>query len=306
MPRVSTRGPLLNSRGTEVSLRHYGGLFFLFFLAILSGCDQAEPLPADNHGALQAGWNLISLDEFDRAESVFQALAARCQPGTRDFYMARYGLGNAYQHRKPGAKLDEAKAVYAEVAAQDKGGEMGGWSALAFARIDHLRLFEVGKPIPDDAALTAVQQEYRRVTSDFSTTMAAEEAALYDYSVDIEKLNEASLHTAVTRINAWIAAHPKSLYSSDAYGRLASAYEMLKESRGRMDALIKCCETALEPAADAMVYYEIAAIADLQLGDVQTARTYYRRVLIEYPYDKRAFWCTRALQRLEAGGEALR
>ena len=109
----------------------------------MPGCVEEEAIPRETRAAINAGWTFFAVSEFDRAEAAFNQAAASAAPGSREHVQARFGLANAYQHRKPTAKTAEAKAVYEELAGQDKGGEMGGWSALALARIDHLKLYDV-------------------------------------------------------------------------------------------------------------------------------------------------------------------
>jgi len=110
------------------------------------GCVVEEEIPHETKAAIDAGWTFFAVSEFDRAEAAFNQAAATAASGSRDYLLARFGLANAYQHRRPAAKTEQAKAVHGELAKLDKGGEIGGWSALALARIDHLNLYDVERP----------------------------------------------------------------------------------------------------------------------------------------------------------------
>lgn len=113
---------------------------------LLPGCGEVAEFPRETKAAIEAGWTFCAVSEFDRSEAAFAHAASSAAPNSHDYYMAKFGLANAYQHRKPAAKTAEAKAAYEELAKQDKGGEIGGWSALALARIDHLKLYDVDRP----------------------------------------------------------------------------------------------------------------------------------------------------------------
>ncbi len=51
-------------------------------------------------------------------------------------------------------------------------------------------------------------------------------------------------------------------------------------------------------------YWSIATIAEFEVGDFETAREFYRRLMDEYPRDPRRFGAEQALERMaqqEAG-----
>jgi len=110
------------------------------------GCGENADIPRGVKPAIEAGWTFFAVAEFERSEAAFNYAASAAAPGSPEYLMAKFGLANAYQHRKPTAKLTEAKAVYGKLATEDKGGEIGGWSALALARIDHMKLYDVDRP----------------------------------------------------------------------------------------------------------------------------------------------------------------
>ncbi|HEY3319724.1 MAG TPA: tetratricopeptide repeat protein [Planctomycetota bacterium] len=112
-------------------------------LLSLSGCRKEVGVAEDPKKSIEAGWTFFAVSEFDRAEAAFNKAVAAAPAGSQDNLFARFGLANAYQHRTPTAKLEEAKKAYAELVEADKAGEIGGWSCLALARIEHLKLYDV-------------------------------------------------------------------------------------------------------------------------------------------------------------------
>ncbi len=116
-------------------------LLLCTLLVLLAGCSEEYSGPKEPHAAIEQGWVLIGVAEWDRAEAMFQYAADHAKAGSQDYLHAQFGLGNAYQHRKPQAKPAEALDVYTKLAAEDKGGEIGGFAALSVARIHHLKLY---------------------------------------------------------------------------------------------------------------------------------------------------------------------
>jgi hypothetical protein len=114
-------------------------------LLALWGCEKKDPIPVDAHAALKFGWTQLSSADYEIAQEAFQRAADKSTPGSRDALMAKFGVANTYQNRKPTPSYDDATRIYQELATADKGGEIGAWSALAIVRMQHLKLYEVGR-----------------------------------------------------------------------------------------------------------------------------------------------------------------
>jgi tetratricopeptide (TPR) repeat protein len=141
--------PILSLRNHKESIRAQWLCAITLLIAvsaILPGCGEVTEFPKESKAAIEAGWTFYAVSEFDRSEAAFTHAAANATPGSHDYFMAKFGLANAYQHRKPTPKTAEAKVAFEEIANEDKGGEIGGWSALALARIDHMKLYDVDRP----------------------------------------------------------------------------------------------------------------------------------------------------------------
>jgi hypothetical protein len=46
-------------------------------------------------------------------------------------------------------------------------------------------------------------------------------------------------------------------------------------------------------------YWTVATIAEFEVGDFDTARKYYRKLLAEYPHDQMVFGAKQALKRMD-------
>lgn len=356
----------------------YASALLVALSVLLPGCGEVTEFPKETKAAIEAGWTFYAVSEFDRSEAAFTHAASSAAPNSHDYFMARFGLANAYQHRKPTPKTPEAKATFEEIASQDKGGEIGGWSALALARIDHMKLYDVDRPggvaesttgeylfvlimllsvglavgaayllkdnyrllgivaliailvgglklgnwmrsppdaaatqatptpakaeanLPKEEELAAVRAKYQRVMTEFATTTAAQEAAIFYGETMIEMLSEQQVKDGIAYLKKWIEAHPESLYIGAAYGQMANGYEMLNQPREQLQAMLKADETNRDPAADrAWGYYRIASVAEKLAGEPAIAKKYYSMLIEKYPTDLHLFNCKQALQRLD-------
>jgi len=161
--------------------------------------------------------------------------------------------------------------------------------------------------LPKPEEMELVRRKYQRVIDEFPGRQAADEAAAF-YGVSLtEQLrvddpNQEYLRNGLAYMEKWVAANPKSPYQRLVYGQLAQGYESLKDYRQQLKAMLKAVETCPDKQLVnlSMEYYRIAAVADLRANEPELARTYYQKLLDEYPTDYHIFLCKRALQRLNA------
>jgi tetratricopeptide (TPR) repeat protein len=290
-----------------------GASYALCLLAalLLSGCNQEETVHKNPQDAIRDGWALITISDFDRAEAAFAHAEAASAPNSRELLLARYGLANAYQHRRPTPRYPEALKLYAEIAQQDKGGEIGAWSALAAARINHVSLYAVGREIPAGAqtgtgALPSAQEletlraQYQNVISSFPGTLAAEESAVCIGSLLIEQIDEQHVKAGVAFLREWIALNPRSSYLYNAWRALAAGCDLLKDYKAQLAALLKAADARIDKDAERSAeFYRIAKVADTLANDPDVARRFYQRLIDEFPTNHRVFLCKRALERLK-------
>jgi len=124
-------------------------------LLLLPACQEPDLAPNDPHEAIVYGWDAMSSADYERAEAAFRKAATKSGADSQDHKLAVFGLANSFQHRKPVSDYDTAEKFYSELVAQDKGHDVGAWSALAIARMHHLKLYEPGRNSDDTAASRA-------------------------------------------------------------------------------------------------------------------------------------------------------
>jgi tetratricopeptide (TPR) repeat protein len=130
-------------------------LLAIVAILFLSSCQEPDLAPDDPHQAIVYGWDAMSSADYERAEAAFRKAAGKAKEGSDDYAFAIFGLGNSFQHRKPVADYVRAEEYYRQLVEKDKGHEVDSWSALAIARMHHLKLYEPGRNSDDTAASRA-------------------------------------------------------------------------------------------------------------------------------------------------------
>ena len=151
--------------------------------------------------------------------------------------------------------------------------------------------FLEGRPEQDPAALARGYDDLLRTYPD---TPAAEEAFLYRTTLLVQTLAPADAERAVDDLTAYLEAHPGARLRTALLTVLSSACETLHRYPDALKAAIAAVEAKeIDPTnpwqTNILEYYRIGMMAQFDVGDFATARTYYRRFLAEYPRDQRAF-----------------
>jgi tetratricopeptide (TPR) repeat protein len=85
---------------------------------------------------------------------------------------------------------------------------------------------------------------------------------------------------------------------------LAVSHHQLGEQKERLQVEIESLDaTEVDPENPynefAWQYWNIATIAEFEMGDFTIARKYYQRLLDEYPRDRRVYGAKQALKRMD-------
>jgi tetratricopeptide (TPR) repeat protein len=271
-------------------------------LFLVSCAKQKETLRGDE--LLAAAWNDYSLAEFDRATAKFEA--ARNDPSADAGYKLRalFGLATTWNLRRPGEDLEKAKALYEEVIQAEPAGDLAAWSTLALARMKHL------VPVGDDPDYVEVRKGYQEVMDRFPGHLAAKEAFIYYNATLISSLDLGDARQAIKNLEAFVQ-DPKTEFLGPAYSLLAVANTTLGNQEKRLEMEIKSLDvTEVDPTNPftefSWQYWNIATIAEFEVGDFDTARTYYNKLIKEYPQDIKVFGARKGLERMDELEKKLR
>ena len=263
-----------------------------------SACAKKASRAGDAAALIGDGWTAYRLSEFQNAALAFEAARAAAEKGSDEWAMATYGLATTWDLRRPGENPELATELYREILAAAPEGSMAPWTELALARQQHL------VPVGQDPDYEAVNAAYRHIMEKFPGHLAAKEAFLYLQSIQLAKLEPKSTREAEKKLLEFARREQKE-FVSPAWSLLAVAYNTLNEQEQRLQAEKTSFDTTEVDPSDpyiefAWAYWNLATIAEFEVGDFDLARTYYNLLLEKYPTDIRVYGCKQALERMDA------
>ena len=270
----------------------------------LPGCARAPAAAAGGEQSLDQAWLNFRLAEYDLADKDFSAILARAPKGSEDAVRAMFGLANVWNLRRPGEDLDKARSFYEQIIREQPEHDLAPWCELALVRLQHV------VPVGKDPDYDVVRKGYRAIIAKHPGHLAAKEATIYLNATLIATLDETLTKQAVSNLTAFIATGTRE-FVGPAYSLLAVSYTTLKQPQQRLESEIKAFENVeIDPANPfnefAWAYWNIATIAEFEVGDFDLARQYYRKLVQEYPVDIRTFPAQQALARMDRVEQALR
>ncbi len=263
----------------------------------LVACSQKTAKTGDARTLIGEGWTAYRLSEFHDAILAFESARASAPHGSGDWAMATYGLATAWDLRRPGEDPQKATALYQEILSAAPSSPMIPWTELALARQQHL------VPVGQEPDYAAVNAAYQHILDTFPGHLAAKEAFLYLQSIQLAQLEPKSTRAAAKNLREFVqTGHAE--FAGPAWSLLAVAYNTLGEPEKRLEAEQKSFElTEVDPADPfvefAWAYWNLATIAEFEVGDFALARKYYHLLLEKYPTDIRVYGCKQALQRMD-------
>jgi len=207
-------------------------------------------------------------------------------------------LATTWDLRRPGENRAKATRLYEEILERTPDGPMAPWTELALARQKHL------VPVGEEPDYEAVNAAYRHLIEKFPDHLAAKEAFLYLQSIQLAKLDPETSRETVKKLQAFIQQQ-KTEFVGPAWSLMAVAYQTLGEQQERFLAEQNSFDkTEVDPSDPylefAWAYWNLATIAEFEVGDFDSARKYYKLLLEKYPTDIRVYGCKQALKRMDA------
>ena len=284
----------MDHRTTQFARVLLAGLFALG----LAACRQKTTPGGDASALIGDGWTAYRLSEFQNAELAFESARQSAEKGSDDWAMATYGLATVWDLRRPGEDPKKATLLYKEILAAAPDSPMRPWTELALARQQHL------VPVGQEPDYAAVNAAYRHIMEKFPDHLAAKEAFLYLQSIQLAQLDPKTTRAAERKLREFVQGNRKE-FAAPAWSLLAVAYTTLGEQEQRLEAEKNSFElTEVDPSDPfiefAWAYWNLATIAEFEVGDFALARTYYNLLLEKYPKDIRVYGCKQALARMDA------
>lgn len=276
--------------------RKFIALLCILAVPLLTSCGRS-PASKDPAADIQLAWSAFSRDDFAQASDLFQAVADAAAPANPLHDQAIFGLANTSAFRRPDPDLPTAENLFRQLIEHHPGDNLGAWSALAIARMYHVR------PVGDPIDLPRVAALYQFVIDHFPNTPAAEEAFIYDQTISATSTDPTVARASLALLIHFLEAHPKSPYRSAAWQLIANAQHVLLQPDEELAAQIRALQTREQdpqnPTLDsAQAYWIIATTAEFDAGNLPIARQYYNLFIQQAPTDQKVFTARQALARL--------
>jgi len=249
---------------------------------------------------LAEGWQAYQLGEYQQAAGHFEQILASEPAGSDLHLQALYGLATTWNLRLPAQDQDkeQAERLYKRILEIAPHHELAPWADLALARMLHL------VPVGEEADYAVVQPAYRKIIETYPDTLAAREAFVYLMATKVASLETNELLEAISELERFVGDTRERSFHQPAYSLLAVSLHALGRQAERLNAEIRSLEsTEVDPTNPynefSWQYWNLATIAEFELGDFETARAYYRKLLEEYPRDRRRFGAKQALKRMD-------
>lgn len=246
---------------------------------------------------IASGWNNYALGEFDRAVTSFETALAGATPGSDEQFKALYGLATTWNLRRPGEDVEKARALFQQIVDANPRHDLAAWSLLALARMKHL------VPVGEDPDYDEVRKAYQEVMDRYPDHLAAKEAFLYYQSTRVASLDAKQTREALAALEEFVK-NPENKFIGPAYSLIAVSSQTLGLPEKRLWAEEQSLATTeVDPTNPftefAWQYWNLATIAEFEVGDFATARKYYNKLIEEYPTDIRIFGARKALERMD-------
>jgi len=263
-----------------------------------AGCGRRVEQTGDAAELISEGWKAYRLNEFQNAMLAFEAAILQADPGTDEWAMATYGLATTWDMRRPSEDRDLATELYEEILEVSPDGPMAPWTELALTRQKHL------VPVGQDPDYDAVTTGYQHLMDKFPGHLAAKEAFLYLQGIHLAELDPKSSEDSVQKLKQFISEQEIE-FVSPAWSLLSVGYTTMGNQEMRYNAEHNALETKEVDPSDpylefAWDYWNLATLAEFEVGDFDSARHYYQLLIDTYPNDIRIYGCKQALKRMDA------
>jgi len=277
------------------SIRPIRFYFLWGILILIAGCNSDSEFVAEP--IITRGWTNYRTGEFKFAIRDFESVLAE-EISHDDQIKATYGLATTWALRRPNEDPVKAAQLYKRILKLNPKHELAPWSLLGLARLKHM--VSADKTFDPNQVCKA----YQDVIDRYPNTLAAEEAFTFQQTIQISSFDPQTVAQTIDTLDRFIQTHPKSPFVSFAYTLQKHGYMTLNQPEKVLQAAIRAYETQIidpdVPFIDnSAIYWEIAAIAEFEVGDFTTARAYYNKLLKEYPIDFRCFPAKQALKRMD-------
>jgi len=269
----------------------------LYSLALAAAAFAPLPATGENAPSVQDGWAKFRMGEFNAAISIFKKLSDIAEKGGRTDVEALYGLACSYDFRQPDPDRAKAAELYRRIADKHPEGRFAAWCELALVRQTHTASTDQE---PDYEAL---REAYRKVYERHPSELAGQEAFIHMQATRLVGNSKQEAQELLPELDEFQKRHTDSKFISQIWTLRGVCHDILEDDdamlKDRVEALKAKELDPLNPFKNnAGDYWSIATLAEFSVGDLETAKDYYAKLVEEYPTNFNAFAAKEALKRI--------
>ena len=301
--------------GEICGLKSRGGLAIPLFISLsLITCWQpilaetlgVEYLMSEEQGAevyseeLKEAWLHFRRDDPVSALKVFRQVAGASDAQTPDRRQALFGMGLSYEFMPPEPQAQEAKRAFQAIIEEFPDSTLVPWALLEMGKLSFRKTANLdywNNAIDNEEARTY----FRRILADYPDSVAIHEAAVRLANTYFFEVDEPASDRALEILQDHLGLHPDNPLAAGMhllltiwYSNVMQDYETAAPHAIRLGELQQS-----NPYRWSEVYWRVATIFHLGLGDLEEAAHWYRKLLEVTPDARQAFQAERELEKIE-------
>ena len=289
--------------------RWRGGALVAVLLAVVfcAGCGGKKVEAESSDDAFQTGWINYRLLDWTRAMRCFEMSVALATNDTQRM-RGLYSQADVWNFATQGRSADRAVGLYKRVVEEDTEGVWAPWAALALARMEHT------KASPELPEIKVLEEAYGKVIDNYPGHVAADEAFMHLQHARLVRGEDETIAKAIAETEAWVEARKDSVFLPTGYGVMAHGHMLQGRGKEYIDALVAAVELSLQQQQNSMLpptdqvgnYFRIGMAAQLDSGDFDVAREYFKKMIETSPWDQRIFLVEQRLKMMDEFEERVR
>ena len=265
-----------------------------------------EYLMSEEQGAevysqeLEEAWLHFRRDDPASALKVFEEVASASDAPATDRMQALFGMGLSYEFMPPEPKAQEAKRAFQAIIEEFPDSTLVPWALLEMGKLSFRKTANLdywNNAIDNEEARTY----FRRILTDYPDSVAIHEAAVRLANTYFFEVDRPESDRALEILQDHLELHPDNplapgmhLLLTIWYSNIAQDYEAAAPHAIRLGELQQS-----NPYRWSEVYWRVATIFHLGLGDLEEAAHWYGKLIEVTPDARQAFQAERELESIE-------
>ncbi len=255
---------------------------FLWGVITVSSAHGVSSLTAERQSArhesaaLTEAWEYYDRGEIIEARAIFSAVASNEKADEEDLVQALFGLGWCGRYGRPRPDRSLAQQSFNLIVEQYPDNPATPWALL------ELGALEVRK---ERGGGESARPHFKRVLSEYPDSAARHEAVLRLASTYFYELDLPLADRGAELLETHLREEPGNPLAVVMHFRLAQWYNEIHQETGR--TLPHARHTALEKMSDpfrwSIMYWQVAEIYRLRLGQPEKAIPFYVKIIVECP-----------------------